>query len=183
MLDEKEAEIAAMAETIPDDEEDEEDEKFEEPQPKRPRGYEETIRRKWENNWLGDPRWLDIILNGDPESTRDRFLEMPFEQAYENQHYFAEGRVASPSAVSLKGLENQVAEQRRRVAEIRRLRELSQSGTSSPVKSSASPSKVASAQMTEKRGLKVEFTKHQNLHLKDMVEVSSRNRLHRSECK
>ncbi|KAA8893814.1 HAUS augmin-like complex subunit 6 N-terminus-domain-containing protein [Sphaerosporella brunnea] len=174
LLDEKEAEIAAMRERIPADEEDEE-KRLEEPKPKRPKGYEESIRKKWENNWLGDPRWLGIILNGDPESTRDRFLELPFEQALGNQHYFAEGRVAPPPAISLKGLENQVAEQRRRVEEIRRLRELSTTGVSS-----ASPSKAA-AQAVGNKGLRVEFTKHQNLHLKDMAEAPRRNKLHRSE--
>jgi hypothetical protein len=178
ILDEKEAELAAMAEKIPDDEE---AEKPEEPKSKRQRDYEESIRRKWENNWLGDPRWLDLMLNGDPEPRRDRFLELSFEQAFENKHYFAEGRVASPPAISLKGLENQVAEQRRRVAEIRRLRELTTAGASSPMKS-ASPSKRASVQAEEKKGLKIEFTKHQNLHLKDMAEAPRRNGSHRSEC-
>jgi hypothetical protein len=180
MLDEKEAEIAAMAEKIPDNEE--EAEKPEEPKSKRQRDYEESTRRKWENNWLGDPRWLDLMLNGDPEPKRDRFLELSFEQAYENKHYFAEARAAPPPAISLKGLENQVAEQRRRVAEIRRLRELTTAGAPSPVKSSSSPSKRASAQAEEKKGLKIEFTKHQNLHLKDMAEAPSRNGSHRSEC-
>jgi len=165
-----------MTEQIPEDE-------AEEPPPKRPRHYEESVRRKWENNWFGDRRWLDIILNGDPESTRDHFLELGFEDAFENQRYFTEGRAASVARVSLKGLENQVVEQRRRVEEIRKLREQTLSGGVSPSKRrTASPSEAANAESEERKGLKVEFTKHQILHLKDIAGVPKQNRNHQSEC-
>lgn len=185
LLEEKEAAVAAMVEMIPSEEEEAAAAEAEKPEKRsRPRGYEENIRRKWENNWLGDPRWLDIILNGDPESTRDRFLELPFEQAWENRQYFESGTMAATPAVSLKGLENQVAEQRRRVAEIRKLRELSLTGVSSPVKSGAmSPGKMAPGEQKEKKkGLGVEFTRHQDLHMKDMAGQQMKGRVHRSEC-
>ena len=184
LLEEKEAAIAAMAEMIPSEEEEAAAATEKPEQMSRPRGYEESIRRKWENNWLGDPRWLDIILNGDPESTRDRFLELPFEQAWENRQYFESGTMAATQAVSLKGLENQVAEQRRRVAEIQKLRELSLTGTSSPtMPDAASPSKQAVEEQKEKKkGLGVEFKRHQGLHMKDMDGQQTRGRVHQSEC-
>ncbi|KAF8253134.1 hypothetical protein K440DRAFT_627349 [Wilcoxina mikolae CBS 423.85] len=175
LLDSREAQIAALAEQIPEDE-------AEEPPPKRPRHYEESVRRKWENNWLADRRWLDIILNGDPESTKDQFLELGFEEAFENQHYFTDGKTAPVPRISLKSLENQVAEQRRRVEEIRRLREQALSGSVSPSKRrTASPSEAATTESAERKGLKVEFTKHQALHLKDLAGVPKKNRNHKSE--
>ena len=179
LLDEKEAQIAAIAETLPEQLEAEaENEKL---QPRRPKGYEESIRRRWENNWLGDSRWLDILINGDTESTRDRFLEMPFEQALEKQQYFKDAMASNLSAIGLRGLDNQVAEQRRRVEEIRKLREqtLDVGGRSAsyPSKATATPMKP-----TNVKPIKIEFTRHQDLHLKKMTAPLSQSRDRRSEC-
>lgn len=146
----------------------------------RTKVQEDCIQNKWQNNWLGDPRWLDIILNGDPELTRDRFLELPFEKALETHRDFMEGGVATDTMlgnVSLKGLERQVAEQRRRVEEIRRLREQTLAGLPMLRPGTGSPSRSTGNNSIEKRkGLKVEFKNHQNLHLKNAAAVTKPKR-------
>ena len=196
LLDAKEAEIVAMAEqlSVPgaDDDDDDDDPDAQPPPPRRrrrrrPAAYHESVRAKWRSNWLGDPRWLDILLGGDPEVGRDRFLDLNFEEAFDNQHLFAPGRVAPAAAVSLRGLDNQVAEQRRRVEEICKLREQSLGGGLSPHPKSrtASPTKSAAAgsEQAEARGPpKVEFAKHQSLHLKDMAALPRRSGNRRNEC-
>ena len=187
LLDAKEAEIVAMAEQLSTPGVD--DDPDAQPPPRRrrrPATYDESVRAKWRSNWLGDPRWLDILLDGDPEVARDRFLDLGFEEAFDNQRLFAPGRVAPAAAVSLRGLDSQVAEQRRRVEEIRKLREQSLGGGLSPPPKSrtASPAKspAAGSEQAEARGPKVEFAKHQSLHLKDMAALPRRSRNRRNEC-
>jgi hypothetical protein len=152
----------------------------------RTKVQEDCIQNKWQNNWLGDPRWLDIILNGDPELTRDRFLELPFEKALETHRDFMEGGVATDTMlgnVSLKGLERQVAEQRRRVEEIRRLREQTLAGLPMLRPGTGSPSRSTGNNSIEKRkGLKVEFKNHQNLHLKNAAAVTKPKRNRQNQC-
>ncbi|CCX09727.1 Similar to hypothetical protein [Tuber melanosporum Mel28]; acc. no. XP_002838637 [Pyronema omphalodes CBS 100304] len=180
LMDQREEKVREMEERVRVQEEEDRDREEKETQTKRSKTYEENVIRKWKNNWLGDPRWLDIILNGDPEATRDRFLELGFEQAFENQEYFREERDKETTKISLKGLDDQVAEQRRRVEEIRRLRELSGGLTS---KAPVSPVKPAMVQETEekKRGIKIEFTEHQALHIKNMVDLPKRKKDRQNE--
>jgi hypothetical protein len=127
-----------------------------------PRGYEEDVLRKWRNNWLGDPRWLDILLKGDPEFTRDQFFELPFEKALTKHYHFKNGLIGPKSGdVSLKALEKQVQEQRMRLGELRQLRRealraSSIMRTSSPVKPAAEAD-----EQTEKKEHKVIFEQHQ----------------------
>lgn len=143
----------------------------------REKAAEDTVRRRWKTNWLGDPRWLEIVLDGDSEEVRDRMLEGSFSEALQ--------RVGEtpppPPSVSLKGLENQVEEQRKRVAEIRKLRELT---TGVAVVTSGAALKLVPppAPAADRMGLHVEFRKHQGLGLRDMAGLARRNRGHRSEC-
>jgi hypothetical protein len=148
-----------------------------------PLGFEDRIHSKWRNNWLGDPKWLEIILNGDTESTRDKFLELSFEQAFTNQRHFRDGGmgVSLAGKISLKGLERQVDEQRNRVQKMRRLREQSLRGLPSR-SGAASPGKASPAKRVEKKGLPVEFAKHQKLHAKDVAGVATGSRRNQSEC-
>lgn len=115
-LDTKETEISALSQSLTRS-------SAEDTQKSLPRGYEEDVLRKWRNNWLGDQRWLDILLQGDPEFTREQFFELPFEKALAKHHHFKGGPGGARSGeISLKALEQQVQDQKRKLGELRQLR-------------------------------------------------------------
>lgn len=128
-----------------------------------PRGYEEDVLRKWRNNWLGDQRWLEILLKGDPEYMRDQFFELPFHKALSKHHHFKNGLVGVRNGdVSLLALEKQVQEQNNRLRELRHIREETLrttprfDSTNLPGKA-----KAGSDAQNEKTYLKVVFDQHQ----------------------
>lgn len=172
LLDTKEQEIAALEESISEDLPE-----AEEPR-KVNRGYEENIRTKWKNNWLADTRWLDIILDGDPDATRDQFLETNFETALEKQDRFRDTGSAERGGVNLKELDKKVKMQQERVREIKMMREKI-GGLGGP---QGSPRKNDTIRVAQKKGLKVEFKKHQDLHLRNMKVIPQPPRVDKNEC-
>lgn len=158
ILDQKETEVGSVIERIGADETEELP-----ASPKRPYGYEENIRNKWKNNWIGEPQWLDILLNGDPESTRDHLLELPFDQALQTHHCYTGNGISGPKGIaSLKELENKVRFQQDRVE---RMRQLKDRIGFSAVPAKVSPMKVIPSREKDKRGLKVTFRRHLDLHV------------------
>jgi hypothetical protein len=128
-----------------------------------PRGYEEEVLRKWRNNWLGDQRWLEILLKGDPEYMRDQFFELPFHKALSKHHHFKNGLVGVRNGdVSLLALEKQVQEQKNRLRELRQIREEALRATPR-FDSTTLPgkAKAGSDAPNEKTYLKVVFDQHQ----------------------
>ncbi|PWW74011.1 hypothetical protein C7212DRAFT_299466 [Tuber magnatum] len=128
-------------------------------------GYEEDVLRKWRNNWLGDQRWLDILLQGDPEFTREQFFELPFEKALTKHHHFKGGLGGVRSGeISLKALEKQVQDQKRKLGELRQLRRDHLEAI--PHVNPQSTPKAASTEDGKKaeKPLKVAFGRHQLLH-------------------
>ncbi|CUS09529.1 unnamed protein product [Tuber aestivum] len=157
-LDSKETEISALSQSLLRS-------STEDTQKSLPRGYEEDVLRKWRNNWLGDQRWLDILLQGDPEFTREQFFELPFERALTKHHHFRGGLGGVRSGeISLKALEKQVQDQKRKLGELRQLRR--DHLETIPHASPQSTQKAASAESEKKaeKPLKVAFGRHQLLH-------------------
>lgn len=127
-----------------------------------PRGYEDEVSRKWRNNWLGDHRWLDILLRGDPEHMRDRFFELPFEKALAKHHHFKNGLLETVNGeVSLRALEKQVQDQKSRLGGLQQMRqEALRAGPSSAV--TIFPTKGTDREtQVEEKDLKVAFDQHQ----------------------
>lgn len=154
-LDTKEAQISILSESLA------------QPTPDKsskvlPRGYEDEVLRKWRNNWLGDQRWLDILLRGDPEHMRDRFFELPFEKALAKHHHFKNGLIGAVNGeVSLRALEKQVQEQKSRLKELRQIREeVLGAGPSSGVTISPKTGTDMETRVEEKK-LRVVFDQHQ----------------------
>ncbi|CAZ82828.1 unnamed protein product [Tuber melanosporum] len=156
-LDTKETEISALSQSLIRS-------SAEDTQKSLPRGYEEDVLRKWRNNWLGDQRWLDILLQGDPEFTREQFFELPFEKALTKHEHFKSGPVSARSGeISLRALEQQIQDQKRKLGELRQLR---QDHIETIPHANPQPTpKAVSAEGTEtKKQLKVAFSRHQLLH-------------------
>ena len=90
---------------------------------------EDEVTSKWTNNWLGGDRWLGILLHGDSEFHKDKLLELGYEKAIAKHQSFIEGEdigkaaASTVPAVGLKALEKQVEEQKKRVGELRKMRE------------------------------------------------------------
>lgn len=118
--------------------------------------------QKWRNNWLGDQRWLDILLRGDPEHMRDRFFELPFEKALAKHHHFKNGLLETVNGeISLRALEKQVQEQKSRLGELQQMRqETLRAGPSSAV--TISPKKGTNREIrVEGKDLRVVFDQHE----------------------
>lgn len=154
-LDTKEAQISIISESLVQSTSEKSPQVF-------PRGYEDEILRKWRNNWLGDQRWLDILLRGDPEYMRDRFFELPFEKALARHHHFKNGLIGAVNGeVSLRALEKQVQEQKSRLRELRQIREEAlRAGPSLDVMVSPKTGTEAETRL-EKKDLRVVFDQHQ----------------------
>jgi len=154
-LDTKEIEILALSQSLTRS-------STEDTQKSLPRGYEEDVLRKWRNNWLGDQRWLDILLQGDPEFTREQFFELPFEKALAKHHHFKGGPGGARNGeISLKALEQQVQDQKRKLGELRQLRR-DHLETTPHVYSQSTP-KAASTEGEKEaeKPLRVSFGRHQ----------------------
>ena len=85
----------------------------------------QRIRQRFDTHWQGDPRWLDVILNGDVEDTHDVLLETPFERTWID---VSNGVLPSANANAeqkglLRNLENRVATQQVRLQHWKRYRE------------------------------------------------------------
>ncbi|KAL8792703.1 MAG: hypothetical protein Q9195_004678 [Heterodermia aff. obscurata] len=85
----------------------------------------EKIRQRFDTHWQGDPRWLDIILNGASEDTDDVLFETTFEEAWTD---FTSGTLPSANTNYnqeglLRNLENRVATQQARLQNWKQYRE------------------------------------------------------------
>ncbi|RPB26029.1 hypothetical protein L211DRAFT_71691 [Terfezia boudieri ATCC MYA-4762] len=90
---------------------------------------EDEVTSKWTSNWLGEDRWLEVLLHGDSEFYKDKLLELGYEKAIAKHQLFLGGdgigkaAASTVSAVGLKAFEKQVEEQKKRVGELRKMRE------------------------------------------------------------
>ena len=128
---------------------------------------EVEVSSKWTNNWLGDDRWLDVLLKGDPDFQRDRLLEVGYDKAIVRHHSLVEddGTGKSTNVVSPTGLgalEKQVEEQKKRVIELKKLREgaLKSLGEVREVKQEASENSTTDIRADSRKGLQVSFNRH-----------------------
>ena len=85
----------------------------------------QKIRKRYDTHWQGDPRWLNIILNGDVTQDHDVLLETPFENTWEE---LAKGTVLDTHSGNkqeglLQDLKNRIAAQQNRLQHWKEYRE------------------------------------------------------------
>ena len=85
----------------------------------------ERIRQRFDTHWQGDPRWLDIILNGDMEDADDILFDTPFEETWKD---ITSGTLPTATTCSkqdglLRDLESRVATQQARLQHWKQYRE------------------------------------------------------------
>ena len=85
----------------------------------------ERIRQRFDTHWQGDPRWLDIILNGDIEDTDHVLFDTPFEETWKD---ITSGTLPTETTCSkqdglLRDLESRVATQQARLQHWKQYRE------------------------------------------------------------
>ena len=85
----------------------------------------ERIRQRFDTHWQGDPRWLDVILNGDLEDTDDVLFESSFEDVWKDvtRGTLPSAKTNSKQEGLLQNLENRVATQQARLQFWRQYRE------------------------------------------------------------
>ena len=85
----------------------------------------ERIRRRFDTHWQGDPRWLDVILNGDLEDTDDILFETSFEDVWKDvtRGTLPSAKTSSKQEGLLQNLENRVATQQARLQHWKQYRE------------------------------------------------------------
>ena len=120
----------------------------------------QTIRQRFDTHWQGDPRWLDVILNGDAEGTHDALMETPFERTWMD---VTSGVLLSTNSNSkqdglLRNLENRVAAQQERLRNWKRYREQI-AGDRKTVASKTSPEKS----LEPAQGWSMDFTAHKQI--------------------
>lgn len=126
---------------------------------------DDDVILKWTNNWLGDDRWLNILVKGDSEFYKDKLLEMSFEKALAKQHLFTnDDRVEKTSRnilplTGLKALETQVEEQKRRVCELKMIREEALKSLGD-VKAKSQDILETEGDVPKKNSLQVTFNRH-----------------------
>ncbi|KAF8477179.1 HAUS augmin-like complex subunit 6 N-terminus-domain-containing protein [Kalaharituber pfeilii] len=172
LLKEKEANLLRLASEYPPHSED----------PNAARQGEVEIVAKWINNWLGDERWLDVLSKGDPDFKRDKLLEMGYDKALARHRNFIEddhmgkATAATASTAGLKNLEKQVEEQKKRVSELKKLRESAMKSLGQ-VKTELYGDQETSTQDAApptRDGLQVTFRDHTDLNVAQLPNATSR---------
>ena len=120
----------------------------------------QRIRQRFDTHWQGDPRWLDVILNGDAEGIHDALLETPFERTWMD---VTSGVLPSANSNSkqeglLRNLEIRVATQQERLQRWERYREQI-AGDRKTVASKRSPDKAPEPA----QGWSMDFTAHKQI--------------------
>lgn len=89
----------------------------------------QAIRQRFDTHWQGDPRWLDILMKGDPEYDQDLLFETPFSETWK---HVVDGRLLPARADAqksnkqdglLRNLEIRVAAQQTRLQRWRQYHE------------------------------------------------------------
>lgn len=119
----------------------------------------EECKEQLKNHWLGDTKWLDTIVHGNPQSRDDPLLDTPFNKVWSNVQ---NGTIASVGATSgrtlLADLEIRVAGQQARLRRWKKLQEdmrKSAASRATPLKADLSPK--------QEKTLGLEFRRHQEL--------------------
>ena len=89
----------------------------------------QEIRQRFDANWHGDPRWLDVLMKGDAEYDQDLLFETPFKETWKQ---VVDGGLLPAGATTqksneqvglLRNLENRVAAQQTRLQRWRQYHE------------------------------------------------------------
>lgn len=120
----------------------------------------QRIRQRFDTHWPGDPRWLDVILNGDVEDTQDVLLETPFERIWMDvtSGVLPSANTNSEQEGLLRNLENRVATQQARLQHWKRYRE-QVAGDRKTLASKTSPDKPPKPA----QGWSMDFTAHKQI--------------------
>ncbi|KAF2623764.1 hypothetical protein BU25DRAFT_494204 [Macroventuria anomochaeta] len=83
--------------------------------PAVPQREADAVKRQLADNWIGNQKWLGVMLHGDQIQTADAFLSKPFDKVW---HMVERGRKledAAPEAGLLEDLQSRVHEQQTRL--------------------------------------------------------------------
>ena len=152
LLDLKEQELAEVARQLGEAAQDQ-------PQDPKPNKAARAGKVEFKTHWRGDTRWVDAIVEGHPKSTHDSLLDTPFDKVWSNVQNgtTASAKVASDRTL-LEDLEIRVAGQQARLGRWKKFQEDMKKKAASkvdPQKTDANPE--------QKRGIDLEFRRHQDL--------------------
>ena len=95
------------------------------PTPEVPTSSLQKIRQRYDTYWQGDPRWLNIILDGDVIQDRDELLGNSFESTWKQvtAGTLQQSRTSNQKTGLLHDLENRIAAQQARLRQWKEYRE------------------------------------------------------------
>lgn len=137
----------------------------------------EDCKEHLKNHWLGDTKWLDIIVQGNPQSRDDSFLDTPFNKVWSNvQNGTTPSVEATRGRTLLADLGVRVAGQQARLGRWKKFQEdirKSAASRAAPLKADSSPK--------QEKTLGLEFRRHQELvpkhsHTQDAPPTQERGR-------
>ncbi|KAJ9219551.1 hypothetical protein DTO027B5_4819 [Paecilomyces variotii] len=97
----------------------------EKPKPRRKQGANYAdLARELRENWLANEEWADALLDGGSQSSTDRFLELPFSEAWALANRgTADNQIHVPAGDLLADLESRLSRQQARLKKWREYRD------------------------------------------------------------
>ncbi|KAG6041169.1 hypothetical protein E4U41_005807 [Claviceps citrina] len=123
----------------------------------------EEMRRLVRNNWSGNEKWMETLLEGDCRGKETGLLGMPFDRVWRRVQQGRLAEIEEDSGGLLEQLESRVRLQKDRLARWNTFR---QSAFGQPPEtSSSSPSKKRDADKKANRGIDFQFSLHHGLQV------------------
>ncbi|KAH7064040.1 HAUS augmin-like complex subunit 6 N-terminus-domain-containing protein [Paraphoma chrysanthemicola] len=84
-----------------------------------PQKESDAVKKQLKDNWIGDPKWLDVMLHGDNIQTGDAFLGSRFDKVWRMVEAGRKLEDVVPEAGLLENLQSRVQEQQERLQQWR----------------------------------------------------------------
>jgi hypothetical protein len=115
-----------------------------------------VIKKQLRDNWVGNQKWLDVMLHGDEVSIENAFLDARFDDVWEMVQSGGKLEDAVPEPGLLEDLQSRVEEQRTRLQEWKQFHEGLKRDGSAPARSDKVP---------QARAKEIKFDDHLALQL------------------
>lgn len=97
-----------------------------------PQKEADAIKKQLKDNWIGDPKWLDVMLYGDNVRTGDAFLSSRFDKVWRMVEAGRKLEDVVPEAGLLENLQSRVQEQQERLQKWKSFHERLQKAKTDP---------------------------------------------------
>lgn len=108
-----------------------------------PQKEAEAIKKQLKDNWIGNQKWLDVMLHGDDVQADEVFLTSRFDKIWRMVEHGRELENVTVEAGLLENLQSRVQEQQFRLQKWRQFHEKLQEDKKEPISTASKPQAVA----------------------------------------